>query len=80
LHSAAAAAEHDGCTRANVALRMRTTGMLLACFPDTLLPMLTVEEMLLYTADLKRPWRQPLCEKRGDVEKLLDRLALTSCR
>lgn len=54
--------------------------MLLALFPDTLLPMLTVEEMLLYTADLKRPWRQPLCEKRDDVEKLLDRLALTSCR
>ncbi len=54
--------------------------LLCVLLPDTLLPMLTVEEMLLYTAELKRPWREPLCEKRDDVNMVLDRLALASCR
>jgi ABC-type uncharacterized transport system YnjBCD ATPase subunit len=47
---------------------------------DTLLPVLTVEEMLLYTAELKRPMSEPLDDKRAAVEELLDALALTPCR
>ena len=47
---------------------------------DTLLPVLTVEEMLLYTAELKRPMSEPLESKKAAVEELLDALALTPCR
>jgi ATP-binding cassette subfamily G (WHITE) protein 2 len=47
---------------------------------DTLIPELTVEEMLLYTADLKRPRAQPAAEKRAAVEELLGVLALDGCR
>lgn len=47
---------------------------------DTLLPILTVEEMLLYTAELKRPRQIPLSEKQAAVEELLDKLALKPCR
>jgi ABC-type multidrug transport system ATPase subunit len=47
---------------------------------DTLIPELTVEEMLLYTADLKRPRAQPAAEKRAAVEELLGVLALAGCR
>eukprot|EP00879_Flechtneria_rotunda_P005742 GHRR01006043.1.p1 GENE.GHRR01006043.1~~GHRR01006043.1.p1 ORF type:complete len:547 (+),score=129.21 GHRR01006043.1:934-2574(+) len=47
---------------------------------DTLLPILTVQEMLLYTAELKRPMSEPLSQKKAAVEDLLDKLALTSCR
>jgi hypothetical protein len=35
---------------------------------DTLLPMLTVEEMLLYTAELKRPLAESRTTKRAAVE------------
>eukprot|EP00775_Hariotina_reticulata_P005937 gene5937-6176_t len=47
---------------------------------DTLLPILTVEEMLMYTAELKRPLSEPLKAKQAAVEALMDKLALTSCR
>ena len=35
---------------------------------DTLIPILTVEEMLMYTAELKRPRSEPAAEKRAAVE------------
>lgn len=47
---------------------------------DTLLDMLTVEEMLLYTAELKRKVEEPLEKKKAEVEKLLDKLALKPAR
>ncbi|KIZ07852.1 hypothetical protein MNEG_0105 [Monoraphidium neglectum] len=47
---------------------------------DTLLPGLTVEEMLLYTAELTRPRQEGRAAKRDAVEELLDKLALTTCR
>jgi hypothetical protein len=34
---------------------------------DTLLGILTVYEMLLYTAELKRPWQEPLERKKHAV-------------
>ena len=46
---------------------------------DTLLPELTVREMLLYTAELKCPRTEPLSDKRARVEQLLDTLALGRC-
>ena len=46
---------------------------------DTLLPELTVREMLLYTAELKCPRAEPLPDKRARVERLLDTLALGGC-
>ncbi|GLC56436.1 hypothetical protein PLESTB_001104600 [Pleodorina starrii] len=46
---------------------------------DTLLGDLTVREMLLYTAELKRPMHEPLADKRREVDKLLRRLALEYC-
>jgi len=47
---------------------------------DTLLPILTVEEMLMYTAELKRTISESRAEKKAAVEQLLDKLALTDCR
>lgn len=47
---------------------------------DTLLPILTVEEMLLYTAELKQPRSIPLADKQAAVEELLDKLGLQPCR
>jgi hypothetical protein len=47
---------------------------------DTLLPILTVEEMMLYTAELKRPRSEPLAAKKAAVAQLLEKLALTTCR
>lgn len=47
---------------------------------DTLLPMLTVEEMLMYTAELKKPITDSRESKRDAVEELLHVLALESCR
>jgi len=47
---------------------------------DTLLPMLTVEEMLMYTAELKRPVGESRADKKAAVEQLLQKLALTECR
>lgn len=47
---------------------------------DTLLPILTVEEMLMYTAELKQPRQVPLADKQAAVEDLLDKLNLKGCR
>lgn len=47
---------------------------------DTLLDVLTVEEMLLYTAELKRPLSEPWAEKKSAVDELLKVLALEPCR
>ena len=47
---------------------------------DTLLDILTVEEMLMYTAELKRPISQSREQKQAAVEELIDLLALQGCR
>lgn len=47
---------------------------------DTLLDILTVHEMLMYTAELKRPVSEPLESKRAEVEKLIEKLALGPAR
>jgi ATP-binding cassette, subfamily G (WHITE), member 2 len=47
---------------------------------DTLLDILTVDEMLMYTAELKRSISEPESSKRAAVEEILDVLALTQCR
>ncbi|KAL4421764.1 hypothetical protein ABPG77_009747 [Micractinium sp. CCAP 211/92] len=47
---------------------------------DTLLGTLTVEEMLMYTADLKRPVSQSRADKQAAVDELIDVLALEPCR
>ena len=46
---------------------------------DTLLGTLTVEEMLMYTAELKCPMSEPIAEKRMRVQKLLTDLGLEVC-
>ncbi|KAK9906864.1 hypothetical protein WJX75_009364 [Coccomyxa subellipsoidea] len=46
---------------------------------DTLLPELTVREMLLYTAELKCEMSEPLSKKRARVDQLLEVLALQGC-
>lgn len=43
---------------------------------DTLLGTLTVEEMLMYTAELKCPMSEPRAEKAERVQKLLMELGL----
>jgi len=47
---------------------------------DTLLSMLTVEEMLLYTAELKRSMKEPISSKKQVVDEVIHQLALESCR
>ena len=47
---------------------------------DTLLDILTVEEMLMYTAELKRPISHSRERKQAAVEELIDLLALDGCR
>lgn len=47
---------------------------------DTLLPILTVEEMLLYTADLKRSMDESKEKKMEAVNELMQVLALNSCK
>ncbi|KAG2493535.1 hypothetical protein HYH03_008349 [Edaphochlamys debaryana] len=47
---------------------------------DTLIPTLTVSEMLLYTAELKRPHTEPLAQKKEAVEDALRCLRLERCR
>ncbi|KAK9845354.1 hypothetical protein WJX81_004187 [Elliptochloris bilobata] len=46
---------------------------------DTMLPELSVREMLLYTAELKCALSEPLAGKRQRVAALLERLALQTC-
>jgi len=47
---------------------------------DTLLGILTVEEMLLYTADLKRSTSESGNDKRIVVDRVIDQLGLDRCR
>lgn len=47
---------------------------------DTLIPSLTVYEMLLYTAELKRNRKEPLESKKEAVEQVLHKLSLNTCR
>lgn len=47
---------------------------------DTLVPSLTVFEMLMYTAELKRPVSEPYASKRAAVDALIAKLGLESCR
>ena len=47
---------------------------------DTLLGDLTVREMLLYTAELKRPTSEPLADKRDAVRQEIQRVCVcTRC-
>ncbi|PNH11015.1 ABC transporter G family member 2 [Tetrabaena socialis] len=46
---------------------------------DTLLPILTVREMLRYTSELKRPLSEPLASKQAAVEALISGLGLARC-
>lgn len=41
---------------------------------------LKVSEMLLYTAEMCRPRKEPMASKRAAVEEIIDVLALGSCR
>ena len=54
--------------------------MLLCCCADTLLDNLTVEEMLMYTAEMKNPVRDSLASKKAKVALVMEQLALTSCK
>lgn len=65
-------AQHDKCAFA--------LNSFVCLFADTLLPILTVEEMLMYTAELKWPRSIALADKQQAVEELLDKLALQDCR
>ena len=47
---------------------------------DTLVDVLTVEEMLMYTAELKRPLRESTASKRAAVDALIQDLNLGGCR
>ena len=47
---------------------------------DTLLDMLTVREMLLYTAEMKRPVAEPIAEKERVVDHYIDALGLEDCK
>ena len=47
---------------------------------DTLLDILTVREMLLYTAEMKRPLEEPLSEKEKVVDHYIDVLGLDVCK
>jgi ATP-binding cassette, subfamily G (WHITE), member 2 len=47
---------------------------------DTLIHTLTVEQMIMYTAELKRPREESVAEKKEVVEKVIKALALESCR
>lgn len=47
---------------------------------DTLIGLLTVREMLLYTSELKRPMSEPLSSKEAAVDDLLQKLALVPCK
>ena len=47
---------------------------------DTLIPILTVEEMLMYTAELKLPSSTTVEEKKRRVDHLIRKLGLEVCR
>jgi len=39
-----------------------------------------VEEMLMYTAEMKNPWHEPLASKKAKVALVMEQLALVSCK
>lgn len=47
---------------------------------DTLIPNLSVYEMLMYTIELKLERAIPLAEKRAKVEVVMDQLNLRTCQ
>lgn len=47
---------------------------------DTLIPSLTVEEMLMYTCEMKSPVSEALAAKRQRVDAVIHSLALDRCR
>jgi ATP-binding cassette, subfamily G (WHITE), member 2 len=47
---------------------------------DTLLSILTVREMLLYTAELKRPVHESMTKKSAVVDSFIEKLGLQSCK
>lgn len=47
---------------------------------DTLLDILTVRDMLLYTAELKRPVSEPYAKKVEVVDRFIELLALDGCK
>ena len=47
---------------------------------DTLLDILTVREMLLYTAEMKRPVSEPMSKKEAIVDKYINVLGLEVCK
>ena len=47
---------------------------------DTLVDVLTVEEMLMYTAELKRPVKEQYSSKKAAVDALINDLGLETCR
>ncbi len=47
---------------------------------DTLVDVLTVEEMLMYTAELKRPVKESKSSKKAAVDGLIDDLGLEACK
>ncbi|KAG1675328.1 hypothetical protein FOA52_016002 [Chlamydomonas sp. UWO 241] len=47
---------------------------------DTLIGQLTVQEMLCYTAELKRSNAEPLASKKTAVDQVISKLALEGCR
>eukprot|EP00884_Botryococcus_braunii_P007530 jgi/Botrbrau1/16779/Bobra.150_2s0014.1 len=47
---------------------------------DTLVGILTVREMLLYTAELKRNLKEPFASKQAAVNHLLEKLSLEDCQ
>ena len=47
---------------------------------DTLLGILTVREMLLYTAEMKRPVSEPMSKKEAIVDKYINVLGLEVCK
>jgi ABC-type multidrug transport system ATPase subunit len=51
-----------------------------AAHADTLVDNLTVYEMLLYTAELKRPLKESSASKREAVDMLIEDLNLGACR
>jgi hypothetical protein len=54
--------------------------LVLPLLTDTLVDTLSVEEMLLYTALLKRPMSESRESKQLEVDRLVLQLALQGCR
>ena len=70
-------AKPSACLRARPS--PRSTGRRYVEQFDTLLGALTVREMLLYTAELKRSMHEPFADKAAAVDAVLDQLGLVTC-